>query len=718
MAMTLHQNAADHMAGRLGSGNMEQYMAINAGCSALIAAIAKTVTAIHGLMREVRESRADLDPISSELHSLDGILDILKDDVPHLPEQLAQRTPEVLSYCLTIINELQGCISILDRVGLSRQDKRSRWMASRGHIAKLRWTLEVYKASLGLAVDLVALTSNKQQNEESPVRETFMEDASVVSDGKDELAGVLAQISRVAARLEDESRHNGAVAKLQHYLDALYGNALAAVDREMDHFEGQRNSAHSSTDHAPDSAIDMGDDDHTFVHAKTANIPIPQTQVDMTQDEFDEMLDELREMPVRPPTPPQRSARRSSSAASATRSEYRPSTADSYTSTPYGAGTSFLDLEARSQSPHLRSQSDSAAISPRPAPINHLSHMSGGLMPVRTYGQNSDSLWENPRPAVPVPRPTTSSSNITNSPKPNVLRRSSSRLSSALKGLSFGRQRSHSTTSTGSSAKSSTFSMAMPPTPPTPAPIAHEASTFQPVSTIPPPVPSSGGAIFGVSLANSMSVAKGLAAARHDSGGSSTRDYPLCILRCVYFIQDYGLRAPHIFAQEGDPYRLQRLKAIFSSPETGYGKFLDWNQFTVYEAADMILLYLSSLPQPLIPESVAKRWIAMSRQATMSGSSAIRLDKGIDFWEEALQGIKGPNRSLFKLLLNLWGDVADSVEWNEMTAERLAEKMMRPLMHLPQTRYGTDYMLGLAFVVRKRSEYNAGLKGERSRAAF
>ncbi|KAJ4403848.1 hypothetical protein N0V85_005015 [Neurospora sp. IMI 360204] len=276
------------MAGRLGSGNMEQCIAIDAGCSALIAAIAKTVTAIHGLMREVRESRADLDPISSELHSLNGILDILKDDVPSLPEQLAQRTPEVLSYCLTIINEIQGCISILDRVGLSRQDKKSRWMASRGHIAKLRWTLEVYKASLGLAVDLVAF----------PVRGTFMEDAFGVSYGKDELADVLAQISRVAARLEDESRHNGAVAKLQHYLDALYGNALAAVDREMDHFEGQRNSAHSSTDNAPDSAIDMGDDDHAFVHAKTSNIPIPQTHIDMTLDEFDEMLDELMEMPV------------------------------------------------------------------------------------------------------------------------------------------------------------------------------------------------------------------------------------------------------------------------------------------------------------------------------------------------------------------------------------------------------------------------------------
>ncbi|KAK3335100.1 Rho GTPase activation protein, partial [Cercophora scortea] len=226
--------------------------------------------------------------------------------------------------------------------------------------------------------------------------------------------------------------------------------------------------------------------------------------------------------------------------------------------------------------------------------------------------------------------------------------------------------------------------------------------------------------IFGSPLAKSMQLAKGIAGARHDGGGSSTRDYPLSVLRCVYFIRDHGLTEPDVFGQDGDKPRLAHLKEIFSSPVTSYGKILDWSQFTVHEAADLVLLFLSELPQPLVAEPVAKRWVTLSRQATVSGSMAMRLDQGMDFWEEALSGVRGAARDLFKLLLNLWGEIADAAEENDMTAERLAGRVMRPLLHLSAARYDTDLMLGLAFLIRKRSEYNVkmGGGGRRSNAAF
>jgi hypothetical protein len=40
---------------------------------------------------------------------------------------------------------------------MSRADKKSRWLASRGHIDVLRWTLSEYKLVLGLAADLVGV---------------------------------------------------------------------------------------------------------------------------------------------------------------------------------------------------------------------------------------------------------------------------------------------------------------------------------------------------------------------------------------------------------------------------------------------------------------------------------------------------------------------------------------------------------------------------------
>ncbi|KAG7293707.1 hypothetical protein NEMBOFW57_003764 [Staphylotrichum longicolle] len=229
-------------------------------------------------------------------------------------------------------------------------------------------------------------------------------------------------------------------------------------------------------------------------------------------------------------------------------------------------------------------------------------------------------------------------------------------------------------------------------------------------------------AVFGVPLTKSIQIAKGIAHARHGNDGSSTRtarEYPLCVLRCVYYIRDCGIETPDIFGldRDGDQVRLKQLKETFNSAEAKYGKELDWSMFTVHDAAELILLFLMELPKPVISESVGKRWISLSRQATVRGA---RLDQGLDFWEEALMGIHGPRRTLFKLLLNLWGDIADSADANDMTAERLAGRVIRPLMQETAARRPTDFLLGLAFLIRKRSEYNLAARGvvRKSNAAF
>jgi hypothetical protein len=225
--------------------------------------------------------------------------------------------------------------------------------------------------------------------------------------------------------------------------------------------------------------------------------------------------------------------------------------------------------------------------------------------------------------------------------------------------------------------------------------------------------------VFGVSLQKSMSIARGSAKTHHSGSGTSQRAFPLCMYKCCTFIREQGFDIPDIFGEPGDPERVQALKDIFSTAPS-YGEDVDWGWFGVYEVADLILLYLLELPKALIPESVAKRWISLSRQAIQPGSHGTRLEQCIDFWEEALGGIRGSARNLFKLLLNLWGDIADAADKNDMTAERLAARLIQPLMHTSGKTYTTDYMLGLAFLIRKRSEYTLLLQGDRrkSKAAF
>jgi hypothetical protein len=95
--------------------------------------------------------------VCSLLHSLDGVLDLLKDDAASLPPYIGDVTPDVLEGCRVVVNELEGCISVLGRRGCSRGEKKARWIASREHIGRLCGMMYGYRDILGLAVDLVAL---------------------------------------------------------------------------------------------------------------------------------------------------------------------------------------------------------------------------------------------------------------------------------------------------------------------------------------------------------------------------------------------------------------------------------------------------------------------------------------------------------------------------------------------------------------------------------
>jgi GTPase-activating protein SAC7 len=226
---------------------------------------------------------------------------------------------------------------------------------------------------------------------------------------------------------------------------------------------------------------------------------------------------------------------------------------------------------------------------------------------------------------------------------------------------------------------------------------------------------SEANAVFGVSLSKSIQIAKGTAKTHHNGTGSSRRDFPLCIHMCCTFLKNEGVEAPEIFSEPGDPLRVHKLKEIFSRPPT-YGEDINWTNFGVYDAADLILLYLAQLPRPLVSEMTAKRWIKLSRQATISGSKGTRADQCIDFWEEALGTLRGPSRTLFKLLLNLWADIAEAADSNDMTAERLADVLLKPLMHNFTYKHKTDFMLAVAFMIRKRIEYQNMLKDEQKEA--
>lgn len=884
------------------TNSLRSSRSIPTDCSSASASISKTSPALRNFVREVREARTELDAVVAELHSLEGVLDILKDDANSFPWDLAKRTPPLLQHCTSIINQIEGYMHVCNGVGLSKRDKKFRWLAIRGDMMKLRLTLEGYKSILALVTDLVGLyvlgetfstpnpcsgcwltrrghrSKSRRENDQLSVNsdssrydDAIETQAATHDDIKSDLTHVMADMGSLRGRLQGDFRSNYAVSDLASYLDAMQlqatnlGYRLGAegletptapcksADRGNRHPSSGTNS---SMGDEPDSAIDVNDgppspyqrspNESSFSRGKSKGDrerPVPLVNHSLPIFEIEEFPDDVHE-PSRAPTPPPKARARGNSVLSS-------GAADTYsTLTPFADG----NLPGLARPPSARSMSEYSAmlhdsegnpiVPRRTSSLRSLQESEGdarstvgsltGVRPPysesnyggaysgfenqavitttitggaaspskegrasrtssRLFGRNNSfsvpgrstrpasmqghrrsssssrgegggrrnshlllDLLSGPGAALAVPASRLDSD--TTSPRHTPSPRAEARPDSATVPLPrHVRKASVATTHTAATTQSSSTRAGRPSTSGVASSAAASirssgsrvSSVFKRMTLWKPRVGggSDGAAaaaagpdpepddIFGVSLKKSMQMASAAVRTHHDgSKGSSRREFPRCVLMCVNFIRDSGgVRAPNIFGGGGGGYgdlelgdgggsaaRVAALKEAFgAAPHYGDGN-VDWSRHDAHDAAEVVVAFLQQLPRPLIGEAVAKRWVVMSKQATLPGSMGLRLDSCIDFWDEALLGVRGSAaRSLLKLLLNLWGDIADAADANDMTAERLAARLLNPLMHLPAGKYTTDYMLGLAFLIRKRSEYAIMLReGRKSHAAF
>lgn len=654
--------------------------------------IAKTSLVLNGFVREVREARADVDGISRELHSLQSVLNLLKEDTELFPTLLAAQTPTVLDHCCKVVEELDDCFSSLNRGDLSRQEKRKLW-AARGRKASSRFrpALEAHRAIIGLALDLVeAYVPYPQVYMHHTLTaiwdRTTIRDATstydIEGDETDEIgygystiediSRIIGELGSLRMRLAKEFERRGFESALHEYMMSLKNYAEAIISGTEEEYTADQGAYMGENElfgayvgDSPDSAIGLYNEPvvKTLKDAIARNAEYGIHPID------DIIEEESTGSPSRPPTPPPKDVKRLELAR---RSMILP--AETPTGSPtdshFGAVTEFITGSQESSQ-----ESSQGSASPPTPKSSRFSKILGSVR--KNSSERPATAAANYLPgggggggggAVPGSRPSADVRPSTPVLQGSLVRRGSRRLSVTFKKL----------------------------------PMWNVEIDQLLMGTD----ESTDGAVFGVPLQKSIQVAKGTAKTHHSGGGrASRREYPLCIQKsCLYIKQEGGVEAPGIFAEPGDPRRVQQLKEAFSRAPA-YGDDVDWDRFGVHDAADLVLLFLAQLPKPLVSESAARRWVSLSRQALVAGSRGTRWEQCIDFWEEALGAIRGPARSLFKLLLNLWADVAAAAEHNDMTAERLAACVLKPLMHVSSEKHETDFILALAFLIRKRTEY-------------
>ncbi|KAK6455923.1 GTPase activating protein for RHO [Scheffersomyces xylosifermentans] len=108
---------------------------------------------------------------------------------------------------------------------------------------------------------------------------------------------------------------------------------------------------------------------------------------------------------------------------------------------------------------------------------------------------------------------------------------------------------------------------------------------------------------FGVPLETAISEASAKISILNPDPSDHSLSYgfiPIVVAKCGVYLKNNGFTVEGIFRVGGSSKRLKELQVIFNSPPD-YGKSLNWDGYTVHDAASILRRYLNALPEPLIP---------------------------------------------------------------------------------------------------------------------
>lgn len=257
--------------------------------------------------------------------------------------------------------------------------------------------------------------------------------------------------------------------------------------------------------------------------------------------------------------------------------------------------------------------------------------------------------------------------------------------------------------------------------------------------TIPPQIDlGPGQGVFGIPLDESVALAPMRIRVSHKGSSVSHRSVPVSVYKCAEFIRRTAPHSPGLFAEgtrrDGG---VAGLYDVFNTaPNFGTTFDFDTNGVrgcTPADAAHLILLYLESLPKPLIPPSVVKSWIVLARRHARPGG-VMEEEETLDLWSEALNRLGTMERNLVKLLLEVFAVVLGGAEAGGEEERGLAGDVAGGMFHLElggvdeegkgggllrrissgrrgrkKEGRGREAVVALGFLVRRRGEYLGGL---------
>ncbi|KAI6248193.1 Rho-GTPase-activating protein [Erysiphe necator] len=187
--------------------------------------------------------------------------------------------------------------------------------------------------------------------------------------------------------------------------------------------------------------------------------------------------------------------------------------------------------------------------------------------------------------------------------------------------------------------------------------------------------------IFGVPLRKSITYANVAISLVNDEGKSYIYGYvPIVVAKCGVYLKEKATTVEGIFRLSGSEKRIKELKTIFDSPDQ-YGKGLDWEGYTVHDAANVLRRYLNQLPEPIVPLVLYDRFRAplkghiIESRADEDGpilDDTFDADLAISTYQQLITEMPPLNRQLLLYILDLLAVFASKADENRMNAQNLS----------------------------------------------
>jgi GTPase-activating protein SAC7 len=248
--------------------------------------------------------------------------------------------------------------------------------------------------------------------------------------------------------------------------------------------------------------------------------------------------------------------------------------------------------------------------------------------------------------------------------------------------------------------------------------------------------------IFGVPLRQSIVYANVAISLVDADGKSYIYGYvPIVVAKCGVFLKEKGesltsllllldavnrcvaTNVEGIFRLSGAEKRIKELVVIFNTPDR-YGKGLDWNGYTVHDAANVLRRYLNQLPEPIVPLDLYDRFRdplrghALEAVGDQEASQALEdfdLQKTIAEYQQLITELPPLNRQLLLYILDLLAVFASKSEENRMPSQNLAA-IFQPgmLSHPAHDMAPAEYRLSqnvLVFLIENQDNFLIGMSG-------